>query len=138
MLRRSIDAGLPIAILEVDAQIVAAQRVESLGCRYARCTDLVVHPNHRGRGYHTALIPRGAEARRALGLGQVGEASPSMDVARTTAKHAVSTAGVHWSPSYRVLRLATRRRFPGQGHLLRALYTLGGRRTRRGSATTRR
>jgi GNAT superfamily N-acetyltransferase len=134
MLRRSIDQGLPLAVLEVDGEIVAASRMESRGCRYARWTDLVVHPDHRGRGYHAALAARVADAQRTSGLGMVGEAAPMMDVNRSVRTFTAPEYKIDWSRRFEVLQLRPERRFPGQGRLRRALYSLGGRRRLRPQA----
>lgn len=134
MLRRSIDQGLPIPILEVDGEIVAAARMESRGCRYARWTDVVVHPQHRGRGYARALAGCTEEARRRSGLGTIGEAGPKIDIDRARATLAASGSKVDWSRRLEVLQLRTQQRFRGQGRLLRALFALGGPRRVRSQA----
>src|SRR5262249_44466102 len=121
-------------ILEVDGEIVAAARMESRGCRYARWTDVVVHPEHRGRGYARALAGRSAEARRRSGLGTIGEAGPKIDIRRARAALSASGSKTDWSRRFEVLQLRTHRRFRGQGRLLRALFALGGPRRPRPQA----
>jgi hypothetical protein len=131
MLRRSIDAGLPQMIVEVDGCIVAALRIESRGCRYARWTDLVVHPDHRGRGYYLALVGLMAVAFRDLGVGVVGEAAPAMNIDRASAGLTSPEFSGRASEGYAILRLKHSRRFPGEGRLYKALYRFGGRRADR-------
>jgi hypothetical protein len=76
-----------------------------------------------------ALTPRAAEASRASGLMPLSEAVPTMRGDELVEKYAEPSASFDRG-TFEVLRLNTPRRFPGQGHLLRALYWFGGRRIR--------
>jgi hypothetical protein len=134
MFRRSFDQGLPIVVLEADGEILAAERMESRGCRYARWTDLVVHPEHRRRGYFAAMAPLVGSVVIESGLGLVGEQAPSFQPHGVVDKVMQPAFEFNASERFVVLHLRTPRRFPGQGRLRLALYSLGGRRMRRSSA----
>jgi hypothetical protein len=129
-LRRELRHGNEVLVVELDGEIVAANRMGARSRRYAFWGDATVLPEARGQGLMRFLTNGSLGETRALDLGFLGTLAPSNPKPVDVAQANLAVLGGN-ADEWVTLPLRPRLRFRGEGRLRKLQVALSGRIRRR-------